>query len=78
MMHVTAAKPFLCCSTVKISTNWRAIIDDTILVLQEDWIGLQALDERGAIRLEECPGRHMEVTLKYFQQHVIQPYLKAT
>lgn len=27
----------------------------------EDWIGLRALDERGAVHLETCPGEHMEL-----------------
>lgn len=28
----------------------------------EDWIGLRTLDERGAVVLVTCPGRHMQLT----------------
>lgn len=28
----------------------------------EDWIGLRTLDERGAVVLATCPGRHMQLT----------------
>lgn len=28
----------------------------------EDWIGLRTLDERGAVVLVTCPGRHMHLT----------------
>lgn len=28
----------------------------------EDWIGLRTLDERGAVFLVTCPGKHMQLT----------------
>lgn len=28
----------------------------------EDWIGLRTLDERGAVVMVTCPGRHMQLT----------------
>jgi palmitoyl-protein thioesterase len=28
----------------------------------EDWIGLRALDERGGVHLESCPGEHMQLS----------------
>ena len=43
--------------------------------MQEDWIGLKELDERGAVSLKECPGSHMQITEAYFQKHVIEQYL---
>lgn len=27
----------------------------------EDWIGLRSLNERGGVRLEHCPGEHMDL-----------------
>ena len=28
---------------------------------REDWIGLKALDDKGGLRLERCPGEHMDL-----------------
>ncbi|WVQ82426.1 hypothetical protein IAT38_004554 [Cryptococcus sp. DSM 104549] len=30
-------------------------------IYTEDWIGLRALDEQGGLRLEHCPGEHMDI-----------------
>jgi hypothetical protein len=45
--------------------------------MQEDWIGLQQLDRAGKVKLEECPGQHMHVTLDWFSTHVIQAHLQT-
>lgn len=43
------------------------------LMYKEDWLGLRALDEKGALRFETSPGSHMELTKsvleKAFQQN---------
>lgn len=47
--------------------HWPSTDPDTIVPMRlqplytEDWIGLRALDERGAVHLESCPGEHMEL-----------------
>lgn len=41
----------------------------------EDWLGLRALDERGALLLLEAPGVHMQFTLQWFTENVIDKYL---
>ncbi|CCL98365.1 uncharacterized protein FIBRA_00360 [Fibroporia radiculosa] len=44
------------------------VADKTIVPMRlqplylQDWIGLRALDERGDVLLETCPGEHMQVT----------------
>ncbi|KAK9842522.1 hypothetical protein WJX81_004226 [Elliptochloris bilobata] len=50
---------------------------DTALY-QEDWIGLRELDERGRVVFDEIPGAHMHFTLQYFQEHVVDRYLKGS
>ncbi|KAL6754909.1 palmitoyl protein thioesterase [Haematococcus lacustris] len=45
---------------------------------QEDWIGLRALDESGRLELVEAPGAHMQFTLQWFTEQVIQPYLTGS
>ena len=44
---------------------------------QEDWIGLQELDERGRVVFDEIPGAHMHFTLQYFEENVVKVYLKG-
>ena len=46
-------------------------------MLQEDWIGLKQLDQEGKVKLEECPGQHMHVTLDWFESHVIMAHLQS-
>ena len=46
--------------------------------LQEDWIGLRELHERGRIVFDEIPGAHMHFTLQYFEEHVVERYLKGS
>ena len=52
----------------KESTNFgytdgtRAIPMRELPMYKEDWIGLRALDERGAITQVELPGEHLEIT----------------
>lgn len=46
--------------------------------MQEDWIGLRELHERGRIVFDEIPGAHMHFTLQYFEQHVVSRYLRGS
>ena len=41
----------------------------------QDWIGLQTLDKRGAVVQKSCPGDHMHITMSYFHDEVIVPFL---
>lgn len=43
--------------------------------VQEDWIGLRALDDAGRLVLDEIPGGHMRFKLSWFQSNIIVPYL---
>lgn len=45
--------------------------------VQEDWVGLRELHERGRIVFDEIPGAHMHFTLQYFEEHVVKRYLKG-
>lgn len=44
-------------------------------VLQEDWIGLKALNESNRLVIGQSPGGHMQFSLQWLEQHVIVPYL---
>lgn len=41
----------------------------------EDWIGLKALDEAGRLQMEDVDGVHMQFSLDWFDDNVIQQYL---
>lgn len=41
----------------------------------QDWIGLRALDARGALHLESVPGEHMQFTLAWFRREVVGRWL---
>jgi hypothetical protein len=43
----------------------RALICVCVSGLQEDWIGLKDLDERGRIEFKEVPGGHMHFSLDW-------------
>ena len=45
------------------------------LSLQSDWIGLRKLDEGGKLRMLECPGGHMRISLQWFVDEIVLPYL---
>ncbi len=42
----------------------------------EDWLGLRALDERGALVMSDCPGDHMQFSDEWFKVNVIDKYLR--
>jgi len=43
-----------------------------------DQIGLKILDQSGKLKFDSCPGDHMHITLDWFAQHVVSPYLNNT
>jgi len=43
----------------------------------EDWLGLKALDERGALVMSDCPGAHMQFSDAWFTTNVIDKYLRG-
>ena len=45
-------------------------------IYTEDRIGLRELDVSGRLKFDVCPGGHMHISLDWFTQHVITPYLK--
>ena len=46
-----------------------------MLDLQEDFIGLRQLDEEGKVELKSCPTAHMQFSMDWFDQEVVQRYL---
>ncbi|PNH12249.1 Palmitoyl-protein thioesterase 1, partial [Tetrabaena socialis] len=42
---------------------------------REDWLGLRALDEAGRLEFAEAPGGHMQFTLQWFSDNVMDKYL---
>jgi len=42
---------------------------------REDWIGLRALDEKGALLFEEAPGGHMQFGVDWFVDRVVRRHL---
>jgi palmitoyl-protein thioesterase len=44
-------------------------------IYTEDWIGLKQLDEKGGLILDSAPGEHMQFTLKWFTEKVMEKYL---
>ncbi|WIA16136.1 hypothetical protein OEZ85_012853 [Tetradesmus obliquus] len=42
---------------------------------KEDWLGLRRLDEAGGLIFESAPGEHMQFTLKWFEEKVVDAYL---
>lgn len=47
-------------------------------LFKQDWIGLKRLHEAGGLLLESAPGEHMQFTLKWFKQEIINKYLAGT
>lgn len=45
-------------------------------IYKEDWIGLKALDEKGALKLVSTPGGHMDLSDKLLKE-VFAEYLGA-
>jgi palmitoyl-protein thioesterase len=43
----------------------------------DDMLGLRALDEAGRLVFAECPGAHMQISLDWFSDNVIAPFLSA-
>lgn len=44
---------------------------------KEDWIGLRTLNEAGKLVFDEIPGGHMHFNLEWFEDNVVEPYLRA-
>jgi palmitoyl-protein thioesterase len=42
---------------------------------KEDWLGLKRLDEAGGLFFESAPGEHMQFTLRWFEEKVVDAYL---
>ena len=42
----------------------------------EDWLGLRALDDKGALTMSDCPGNHMQFSDEWFKENVIDKYLR--
>ena len=47
------------------------------MCMQEDWIGLRGLHEKGRVLRFTAPGPHMRFGLQWFDEAVLQPYLAA-
>ena len=65
-MHVTG-------SCIEYTAPWLNVSCH----VQEDWIGLKQLDHQNKVKLEECPGQHMHVTLDWCESHVIRAHLQS-
>ena len=44
-------------------------------LFKQDWIGLQALDKKGALFFEEAPGPHMQFGVDWFVERVVERHL---
>jgi len=68
-----------------IESEWFGFYDDgqdiNIMSLQdsalykEDWLGLQVLNNRGALHFLSVLGDHLQFTDKWFTSNIIIPYL---
>lgn len=45
---------------------------------QQDWLGLQVLEQSGRLQKLPCEGNHLQFSDDYFIQNIIQPYLNMT
>lgn len=43
---------------------------------KEDWIGLKQLDQSGRLKLLSTLGNHLQFTIEWFQQNIVEPFLK--
>jgi len=43
-----------------------------------DWIGLRSLDEAGRVELLDCEGEHMQFTLAWLMENIVDRYLSGT
>eukprot|EP00879_Flechtneria_rotunda_P001889 GHRR01002061.1.p1 GENE.GHRR01002061.1~~GHRR01002061.1.p1 ORF type:complete len:340 (+),score=89.70 GHRR01002061.1:195-1214(+) len=69
-------------TVVPRDSAWFSFWDGTSVIplrqqplYQDDWIGLKRLDEAGGLIFEQTPGEHMQFTLKWFADKVIDEYL---
>lgn len=69
-------------TVVPRESAWFGFYDGTALVplrdqpiYQQDWIGLKALDKKGALVLDTASGGHMQFTLEWFKEHIVDKYL---
>lgn len=44
-------------------------------IYKEDWVGLKRLHKAGGLIFETAPGEHMQFTLQWFEEKVIEEYL---
>lgn len=44
-------------------------------IYTQDWIGLKTLDQAGRLLFEECEGQHMQFSLKWFEENIINRHL---
>jgi palmitoyl-protein thioesterase len=44
---------------------------------KRDWIGLRQLDQDGRLELREVPGGHMHFTLDWFDEEIVDKYLRV-
>lgn len=63
-------------------SSWFSVFNGTRLVplrqqplYTEDLIGLRQLDERAALEFGSVPGAHMQFTMDWFKENVVNKYL---
>ena len=42
----------------------------------EDWLGLKQLSEAGKLEFKEIEGEHMQFSLDWFRENIVEPYLR--
>jgi palmitoyl-protein thioesterase len=64
-------------------SSWFGFYNGTALVplreqplYSEDWLGLRALDQAGRLAMDAWPGGHMQFSLSWFEQQVVDKYLR--
>lgn len=64
---------------------WFSYFDDTVGQLvplaqqplwTEDWLGLKQLSEAGKLEFKEIEGEHMQFSLDWFRENIVEPYLR--
>ena len=77
---------YRCCHTIAVvprDSAWFSFWDGASHVVplfeqdifKQDWIGLKRLHDAGGLIFDSAPGEHMQFTLSWFEDNVVNKYL---